>query len=223
MDNIGFMVAREEFIAIEFAFNSSIEEGFLQKWMKSKENVFSHVLNNKLIFIEENDSQRLSNIIVNYKKTINNGRGAFLFLTLNNVNKAKFFDDLTGKYSRCILFIGFNPKEMLVNSYKTQIYELKKNYNKTSDCSNEEIDNFEYIKLFTSKITNKISDLNDKTILIILEEENIDKKFFLSYKYKEYLPRWIQKMIHIEEDNERNNINEKIKLIPEFLSQNNEN
>jgi len=196
---------------------------YTQKWMKSKENVFSHVLNNKLIFIEENDSQRLSNIIVNYKKTINNGRGAFLFLTLNNVNKAKFFDDLTGKYSRCILFIGFNPKEMLVNSYKTQIYELKKNYNKTSDCSNEEIDNFEYIKLFTSKITNKISDLNDKTILIILEEENIDKKFFLSYKYKEYLPRWIQKMIHIEEDNERNNINEKIKLIPEFLSQNNEN
>ena len=61
-------------------------------------------------------------------------------------------------------------------------------------------------------------DINDKTILIILEEEN--KKFFLSDKYKKYLPTWLKNMIHIEKDDERNNINEKIKLIPEFLSLN---
>ena len=191
----------------------------INTWMNN--NVFTHILNNKLIFIEEDDSQRLSQIIANYKKTINNGRGAFLFLSLNYVNKAKFFDDFTGKYSRCILFIGFNPKEMLVKSYKDQIYELKQNYNKISGIDNEEIDKFECVKLFSSKITNKIMDRNDKTILIILEdEENPEKKFFLSNNYKDYLPKWIKKMIHVEEDDERNNINEKIKLIPEFLSLN---
>ena len=61
--------------------NNDILGSFTDKWMRSKLNVFSHILNNKLIFIEENDSQRLSDIIVNYKKTINNGRGAYLFLT----------------------------------------------------------------------------------------------------------------------------------------------
>ena len=205
--------------------NNDILGSFTEKWMKSKLNVFSHILNNKLIFVEESDSQRLSNIIVNYKKTINNGRGAFLFLTLNNINKAKFFDDLTGKYSRCILFIGFNPKEILVKPFKSSknpIYELKRNYNKISRYKNEEIDYFECVKLITSKITNKIEDRNDKTILIFLEEEKKDIKFFLSEKYKEYLPIWLKNMIHTEEADEKNNINEKIKQIPEFLSLNNE-
>ena len=199
---------------------------YTKRWMNDL--VFNNVLNNKLIFIEENNSERLSEIIVNYKKTINNGRGAFLFLTLNNVNKTKFFDDFYGKYSRCVLFIGFNPKEMRIKAYKDQIYELKQNFNKISEINNEqikfgqdtfsELDIFEYVKLFSSKITNKIMDINDKTILIILEEEN--KKFFLSDKYKKYLPTWLKNMIHIEKDDERNNINEKIKLIPEFLSLN---
>ena len=196
----------------------------INKWMKSRENVFSHILNNKLIFIEESDSQKLSEIIVNYKKTINNGRGAFLFLTLNTYNKSKFFDDLTGKYSRCILFIGCHPQEMLNKSNPNQIYDFKRNYNKiinNSNFNNENIDYFECIKLFASKIVNKMKDRDDKTILIILEEENEKKKFFLNDRYKDILPKWIKKMIHIEENDERNNINEKIKLIPEFLSLNN--
>ena len=192
---------------------------YTKKWMKSRENVFSHILNNKLIFIEESNSQKLSEIIVNYKKTINNGRGAFLFLTLNTNNKSKFFDDLTGKYSRCILFIGCNPDEMLFKPNTNQIYEIKRNFNKITGFENTDL--FECVKLFISKITNKIQDRDDKTILIILEEENDDKKFLLSNKYKDILPKWIKKMIHIEEDDERNNINEKIKLIPEFLSLNN--
>ena len=202
--------------------NNDLLNIYIEKWIKSKLNVFSHILNNKLIFIEENDSQRLSEIIANYKKTINNGRGAYLFLTLNSANKAKFFDDLTGKYSRCILFVGFNPKEIF-KPFKTQIYELKRNYNKISKFNNEEIDNFESVKLLSSKITNKIIDRNDKTILLFLEEDKIDKKFFLNNKYKDYLPKWIKNLIHSEEDDERNNINEKIKQIPEFLSLNTEN
>ena len=202
--------------------NNDLLNIYIEKWIKSKLNVFSHILNNKLIFIEENDSQRLSEIIANYKKTINNGRGAYLFLTLNSANKAKFFDDLTGKYSRCILFVGFNPKEIF-KPFKTQIYELKRNYNKISKFNNEEIDNFESVKLLSSKITNKIIDRNDKTILLFLEEDKIEKKFFLNNKYKDYLPKWIKNLIHSEEDDERNNINEKIKQIPEFLSLNTEN
>jgi len=99
---------------------------------------------------------------------------------------------------------------------------LKRNYNKISRCNNEEIENFECVKLLISKITNKIVDRNDKTILLFLEEEKIDKKFFLNDKYKDYLPKWIRNMIHSEEDDERNNINEKIKQIPEFLSLNTE-
>ena len=196
---------------------------YTNKWMKDF--VFTYILNNKLIFIEESDSQRLSEIIANYKKTINNGRGAFLFLTLNNVNKSKFFDDFTGKYSRCVLFIGFNPNEMIIKSNK-EIYNLKQNHNKIQGIDNEGIANFECVKLLSSKITNKIMDRNDKTILVILEEDyqdsqdKKDKKFFLSSDYKDYLPRWLQKMIHVEENDERNNINEKIKLIPEFLSLN---
>jgi len=202
--------------------NNQLLSSYTIRWLKSRENVFSYILNNKLIFIEENDSQRLSEIIVNYKKTINNGRGAFLFLTLNNINKAKFFDDLTGKYSRCIIFVGFNPNEMLIKSYKEEIYEKKRNYNKIDGYDNEKIDNFEFVKLFSSKITNKIMDRNDKTILLILEEEIAKKRFYLSNKYEEYLPKWLKKMIHVQKDDERNNINEKIKQIPEFLSLNNE-
>ena len=191
-------------------------------WIESKASVFNYVLNDKLIFIEENDSQRLSEIIVNYKKTINNGRGAFLFLTLNTFNKTKFLDDLTGKYSRCVLFIGFNPNE-IYNKFKKeqlQLYDMKRNYNKISYYENNQIDIFESIKLVTSQITNKILDINDKTILIFLEEDDKTKKFFLNNIYKDFLPKWLKKMIHIEEDDERNNINEKIKQIPEFLSLN---
>ena len=205
--------------------NNDLMNIYIEKWIKSKLNVFSHILNNKLIFIEENDSQRLADIMANYKKTINNGRGAYLFLTLNNMNKAKFFDDLSGKYSRCILFVGFNPKEIFkyFKSYKKELYDLKRNYNKISKYNNEEIDNFECVKLISSKITNKIVDRNDKTILLFLEEEKVDKKFIFSNKYQDYLPKWIRNLIFSEEDDERNNINEKIKQIPEFLSLNTEN
>jgi adenine/guanine phosphoribosyltransferase-like PRPP-binding protein len=54
--------------------------------------------------------------------------------------------------------------------------------------------------------------------MVILEDK---RPFLLSKEYKEYLPKWIQKMIHPEKDDERNNINEKIKYIPEFLSMKN--
>jgi len=196
--------------------NNNIMNTYIERWTREREQVFTHILNNKLIFIEESDSERLSNIIVNYKKTINSGRGGILFLTLNN-NKAKYFDSLTGKYSRCIVFIGFPKMDILNNK---SIYELKRNYNKISDYDPENIDNFESFKLFASKITNKIEDINDKTIMVILEDK---RPFLLSKKYKECLPKWIQKMIHPENDDERNNINEKIKYIPEFLSMKNTN
>ena len=196
--------------------NNRIMNEYIEKWTREREQVFTHILNNKLIFIEEQDSERLSNIIVSYKKTINNGRGGILFLTLNS-NKAKYFDSLTGKYSRCIVFIGFPKMDILNNK---SIYELKRNYNKISGYDNEQIDNFESFKLFASKITNKIEDRNDKTIMVILEDK---RPFLLSGKYKEYLPKWIQKMIHPEDDDERNNINEKIKSIPEFLTINIDN
>ena len=202
--------------------NNKLFHDYTENWAKSKAHVFSYILNDKLIFIEENDSQRLSEIIVNYKKAINNGRGAFLFLTLNSFNKAKFFDDLTGKYSRCILFIGFNPYEIFSQYKNDKLYDLKRNYNKISQY-NDQIEIFESIKFVTSKITNKIKDINDKTILIFLEEVNKTKKFILSDNYKNFLPKWLKKMVHIEEDDERNNINEKIKQIPEFLSLNFEN
>ena len=193
--------------------NNKILNEYIEKWTRSREQVFTHVLNNKLIFIEENDSERLSNIIVNYKKAINNGRGAILFLTLNS-NKGKYFDSLTGKYSRCILFVGFPNMDILCN--KT-IFELKRNYNKISGYDNDYINNFERFKLFASKITNKIEDRNDKTIMVILEDK---KTFLLDKKNKEYFPRWISKLIDPKDDDERNNINEKIKAIPEFLSLN---
>ena len=194
--------------------NNNIMNRYIEKWTREREQVFTHILNNKLIFIEEPDSERLSNIIVSYKKTINSGRGGILFLTLNN-NKGKYFDSLTGKYSRCIVFIGFPKMDILNNK---SIYELKRNYNKITGYENEDIDNFESFKLFASKITNKIEDINDKTIMVILEDK---RPFLLSEKYKECLPKWIQKMIHPEKDDERNNINEKIKYIPEFLSMKN--
>ena len=168
--------------------NNLIMNKYIEKWTREREQVFTHILNNKLIFIEEPDSERLSNIIVSYKKTINSGRGGILFLTLNN-NKAKYFDSLTGKYSRCIVFIGFPKIEKLNN---TKIYELKRNYNKNSEYGNEQIDNFESFKLFASKITNKIEDRNDKTIMVILEDKS---PFLLCEDYKEYLPKWIKKMI----------------------------
>ena len=196
--------------------NNKILNEHVDRWIRAKEQVFTHILNTKLIFIEENDSERLSNIIVNYKKAINNGRGAILFLTLNS-NKAKYLDSLVGKYSRCILFIGFPEMSKL---YNDKIYELKRNYNKLSDYDKKVIDYFESFKLFASKITNKIEDRNDKTIMIILEDK---KPFLFSREYKEYLPKWIQNLIHPENDDERNNINEKIKSIPEFLSINNDN
>lgn len=195
--------------------DNKILNDYIRKWHFGREQVFTHVLNNKLIFIEESDSERLSNIIVNYKKAINNGRGAILFLTLNS-NKGKYFDSLAGKYSRCILFIGF---PIMNNLYNKKIYDLKRNYNKISGYgyNNEHIDNFESFKLFASKITNKIEDRNDKTIMIILEDR---KSFLFDKKNKEWFPKWISKLIDPEEDDERNNINEKIKAIPEFLSLN---
>ena len=53
--------------------------------------------------------------------------------------------------------------------------------------------------------------------MVILEDK---KTFLLDKKNKEYFPRWICKLIDPKDDDERNNINEKIKAIPEFLSLN---
>ena len=191
--------------------NNKILNEYIGKWTLGREQVFTHVLNNKLIFIEENDSERLSNIIVNYKKAINNGRGAILFLTLNS-NKGKYLDSLTGKYSRCIIFIGFPKMDILSNQ---TVYNLKRNYNKISGYGNDHIDNFESFKLFSAKITNKIEDRNDKTIILILENKI---SFLFDRRNIECYPKWLKKMISPEDDDERNNINEKIKSIPEFLS-----
>ena len=199
--------------------DNKILNGYVEKWTHRREQVFTHILNKKLIFIEENDSERLANIIVSYKKAINNGRGAILFLTLNN-NKGKYLDSLTGKYARCILFIGF-PSIKIFNNQT--IYDLKRNYNKISMYDNEDIDNFESFKLFSSKITNKISGRDDKTIMVILEDKKDKKPFLLNDKYKDWLPLWIKRFLHPENDDERNNINEKIKGIPEFLSLNFDN
>ena len=191
--------------------NNKILYEYIEKWTKYREQVFTHVLNYKLLFIEENDSERLADIIVNYKKAINNGRGAILFLTLNN-NKGKYLDSLIGKYSRCLIFIGFPDMNKL---YNQTIYNLKRNYNKLERYDKTQIDNFESFKLFAAKITNKIDDRNDKTIIVILENK---KSFLFNKKNIDYFPKWLKKMISPEDDDERNNINEKIKTIPEFLS-----
>ena len=196
--------------------NKTLNE-YIIKWTEGKEQVFSYILNNKLIFIEENDSEKLSNIIVNYKKAIDSGRGGLFFVTYNG--KFNYMDNLSGKYSRCIIFIGFPNIFPNVDKEKNLMHELKRNYNKIGieNVENEsiEMDNYEIFKRFSGKIVNKIENSKDKTIMTILGSKNSK---ILDKNYKDFLPLWIKKILHPEKDDESNNIHEKIKLIPKFLT-----
>ena len=46
--------------------------------------LFNKILDYKLVFIEEKNSQRLATILCNYKNACENGRGGILFLSSRN-------------------------------------------------------------------------------------------------------------------------------------------
>ena len=186
--------------------SKKLMEDYILKW--NEQNVFDFILDYKLIFVEESDSSRLSQILTEYKKSCNSGRGALLLLSMRN--KASLLDELYGHYSRGIIFLGF-PIETKVN----KILDFTMEYHiKQFEIDNEVYMKYDAMKLFSSKIVNKIQNSSDKKILIFLAEK------LLSEKVKDYLPLWLRNMIHSEKEEDTNNVDDRIKLIPQFLMNN---
>ena len=46
--------------------------------------LFNKILDYKLVFIEEKNSNRLASILINYKNAVENGRGGILFMSSRN-------------------------------------------------------------------------------------------------------------------------------------------
>lgn len=182
----------------------SLMEYYVQKW--NEQGVFDYIMDDKLLFVEEQDSVRLTNVITNYKKSCDMGRGGILFLSTRN--KASMLDNtFTNNQSRCIIFIGF-PIETKLN----RIFELKlEYYKKTFEIESKEFLNYDAFKLFASKISDKISDIADKKVLVILDEK------LISDKLKDYLPSWLHKLIHVDFDKENVNTDERLKNVKNFI------
>ena len=189
-------------IIVYFSSNKLLRE-YVQIW--NSQDVFNYILDYKLIFIEEKSPEKLSKIIVNYKKSVSLGRGGLLLISIRN--KANLIDGLTEEFSRGIVFIGF-PIETNVN----KILEFKAEYyRKKSSVITENLLIYDAFKFFSWKIINKIKNSNDKKILVILDDKLINED------NKDFLPSWLKLIIHPENDDDNNNIEDRIKLIKNFL------
>ena len=185
--------------------SSTLMEYYIQKW--NEQDVFNYILNDKLIFIEEQDSIKLSQVITNYKKACEMGRGGLLFTSTRN--KLSIFDhSLNSYYSRSIVFIGFPIETKLSKTFELKLEYLKKNF----DLDSKEFLNYDTFRLFSNKLCEKIKDSSDKKVLVILDEK------LISNKLKEYLPVWLHKLIHVDFDRENVNTDERIRNIKKFLT-----
>ncbi len=184
----------------------TLMEYYIQKW--NEQGVFEYILNDKLLFIEEQDSVKLSGVITNYKKACQMGRGAVFFTSTRN--KASLLDhSLNSHFSRCIVFIGFPIETKFPKTFELKLEYLKKNY----DLDNKDYLNYDAFRLFSNKVVEKIKDISDKKVLVILDEK------LISDKLKDYLPVWLHKLVHIDFDKENVNTDERIRNIKKFLSE----
>lgn len=186
----------------------TVMEYFLKRW--NEQGLFNHIMNDKLIFVEEQDTSRLLSIVMNYKKAVDSGRGGILFLSnrnkLNAIIEANV--NLNGCYSRSSVFIGFTIETKITKKFEMKLEHLYKN------CSidKKEYLNYEALSNFSSKVCEKIKDKNDQKVLVILDDK------LQSEKLKEYLSLDLQKMIHLDYDRENNNTDDKLKNIKLFLN-----
>ena len=181
----------------------SLMEYYIKKW--NEQDVINSIMNDKLLFIEEQDPIKLTHILVNYKKACDLGRGGLLFLSTRN--RAALNDIFTDHQSRCIVFIGFPIETKLTKKFEFKLENIKKQFN----IDNKEYLNFDTFKLFSTKISEKISSIYDKKVLVILDEK------LMSDKLKDYLPEWLKKIMHIDYDKENINTDERLKNIKKFL------
>lgn len=185
--------------------NENLMEDYLKIW--NEQNVFDSILNDKLVFIEEADSQRLGNVIINFKKSCDSGRGGILFLTMRNKAAIKKFDVLQGNYSKALVFIGF-PIETKINK-RNELFT--NNLKKKFDIEIEEYLNYDTFRNFVGKISDKILNCCDRKVLLILDEKLISDKFV------SYLPPWIKRVLHNDFDKISKNTEERIKKAQRHL------
>ncbi len=181
----------------------SLMEYYIKKW--NEQDVINSIMNDKLLFIEEQDPIKLTHVLVNYKKACDLGRGGLLFLSTRN--RAALSDIFTEHQSRCIVFIGFPIETKLTKKFEFKLENIKKQFG----IENKEYLNFDTFKLFSTKISEKINDIFDKKILVILDEK------LMSDKLKEYLPEWLKKIMHEDYDKDNINTDERLKNIKKFL------
>jgi len=185
--------------------SQSLMEYYIKKW--NAQGVFDTILNKKLVFVEEQDSQRLAQIILNYKKACDTGRGGVLFLTMRNKISLKKLDVLQGNYSRALIFIGFPIETRLTKRFELYSENIKKNF----EIEIKDYLNYDTFRNFATKISEKILDAEDRKILLILDERLVSEKFI------EFLPAWLKKIIHDDFDKENINTEERIKRAKRHL------
>ena len=73
---------------------------------------------------------------------------------------------------------------------------------------------YDTLKLFATKLCNKISSMYDKKIVAILDDKLIDSTNM------SYLPNWLNKVMHIDYDKNEANTEERLKNMKKFLLSN---
>lgn len=185
----------------------SLLEDYVYLWnLNGKDcSVFNSILNNKLIFIEEknSDSEKNSQLIFSYKQACEEGRGAVLLLSIRNKLCEICRYQLKGCFSRGILFFGF-PLETRFN-YK--FFEVKlSTLNLLYNIKQEEYLYFNTIKLVSDLICGHIEDIFDMKIILFLDE-----KLICSPESGRFFANWLVSRFEIDENNSY--IEERIKKL----------
>lgn len=180
-------------------------ENYIKNW--NVQGVFDSILNDKLVFIEENDSSKLAQIVTNFKKSCNVGRGGVLFLTIRNKLSLKKLDILQSIYSKAIIFIGFPIETRLTERFRLHLENLLKNF----EIERKDYLNYDTFRYFSTKIAEKIKDCEDRKIMLLLDEKLSSENFI------EFLPIWLKKIIHDDFDKENINTEDRIKKAKRHL------
>jgi hypothetical protein len=86
------------------------------------------------------------------------------------------------------------------------------NFKKEFQINEKEYLLYDTLKLFASKVSNKISSMYDKKILAIIDDK------LISEEKKEYLPQWLIKVMHIDYDKNEANTEERLRNMRKFLN-----
>lgn len=145
--------------------------------------VLRSILDYKLLFTELQDPVKTSLIIDDYKRAIENGRGAVLFLVSNGLASEGI--DFSGPLGRCIILFGLPEPQKTNLIVKTRSKFLDKQF----QISKEVFQVFNSVRIASRCFSKILSSKKDYSI-VLLADPRYEKEDYMAN-----IPSWIRKNI----------------------------